>query len=450
MKKDDVVRLSIESLTPEGVGFARIEGRALTVKGALPGDTVDIRILGLRRHSARVRLEGIIEQGISRIDARCPHFGQCGGCVWQNVPYDDQCRLKAGLVNSALGSIPGIEPVKDITCIPSPDVFFYRNKMEFSWDSHPGEERSIRLGLHEAGRYDRIFDLERCLLQSELSNHAVKSTREFAIKHGLTTYGLKSHAGLLRFLMVRDGKNTGDLMVNLVTSGEDFPLAGHWADHIMNEIPEVTTVIRSINRSPGSVAVGEERTVLSGDGSITDSIGNYTFTISPDSFFQTNTAQARSLYDTIRSFCCLDGAQNLLDLYCGIGTIGLYCSGAARSVTGIEAVGDAVTDARRNAELNGANNCTFITGQVEKLLGESTGDFDVVVCDPPRAGIHPKAMNHLVRLRIPRMVYVSCNVKVMPGDLELLSMAGYRIKAVRVFDMSPHTPYVETVVLLEL
>ncbi len=450
MKKNDIVRIKIDRLTPDGCGFAEIEGKAATLKGALPGDVLDVRIMGLKRHSVRVRFEGIVEQAVDRIDAECAHFSRCGGCVWQNVPYSEQCRLKAGLVETALGSAPGLEPVEEIEIVPSPDIFFYRNKMEFSFDSPPGSDGKIKLGLHEAGRYDRVFDLQRCLLQSETSNRAVEVIRNFAVGNGLTAYGLKTHAGLLRFLMVREGKNTGDLMMNLVTSGEDFPLAGHFCDHIIKKIPEVTTIVGSINRKRGNAAVGEEREVLLGDGSIAENIGGFSFTISPDSFFQTNTAQAFNLYDTIRSFSRLDGTQRLLDLYCGTGTISIFCSEGARTVTGVESVGDAVEDARRNAELNGIANCTFIAGQVENLLDESMGDFDVVICDPPRAGIHPRAMNHLVRMRIPRMVYASCNVKAMPGDLEVLSMAGYRIRKVRAFDMSPHTPHVETVVLLEI
>ncbi|MCE5250578.1 23S rRNA (uracil(1939)-C(5))-methyltransferase RlmD [bacterium] len=450
MKRGDTVRIRIERLSTEGKGFACIEGRAVVIKGALPGDVADVRIMGLKRHSARVHLEGIVEQGVERVEAECPHFGRCGGCAWQDVPYGDQCRLKAGLVTDTLNTIPGIDYAGTVDCVPSPDIFFYRNKMEFSFDRSPGEERHAQLGLHETGRYDRVFDLERCLLQSDRSNRAVQTARDFAINHNLSVYGLKSHEGLLRFLMIRDGKNTGDFMVNVVTSGDDFPLAGAFAEHMAREIPETTAIVRSINRRTGSVAAGEEREVLRGKDMIEETIGGCAFRISPDSFFQTNTRQAFNLYNTIRSFCRPDGTQRLLDLYCGTGTIGIFCSDGVRTVTGVESVGDAVNDARMNAELNSAVNCTFIEGQVERFLDGCTGEFDVVVCDPPRAGIHPRAMNNLVRLRIPRMVYVSCNVKAMPADIELLAMAGYRVSEVRAFDMSPHTPHVETVVLLEL
>ena len=450
MKKNDIQRVRIERLTTRGKGYAVIEKRRLEVSGAMPGDLVDVRILGMKRHSARVRVEEIIEEGIERIEPQCQHFGICGGCVWQNVPYEAQCRLKAGMVERALASMPGENAPGDIECTPSPDTFFYRNKMEFSFDAPPRDGFVTMLGLHEAGRFDSVFNLERCLLQSEISNHVVCRTRDFALEHGLSVYGLKTHLGLLRFLTIRDGKNTGDLMVNLVTSGDDFPLVGDYAAMIGDIGDGMTTIMRSINSSKGSVAIGDECDILSGNGMITDRIGDYSFRISPNSFFQTNTSQAHNLYEAIRSFCRLDGTQRLLDLYCGTGTIGIYCSSEAKSVTGIELVESAVQDARVNVELNNVDNCMFIAGQVEKILHEDTGKFDVVVCDPPRAGIHPKAMDTLLRMRIPRMVYVSCNVRALPEDLATLSLAGYVIRDVAVFDMSPHTPHVETVVLLEI
>ncbi|MFC1528471.1 23S rRNA (uracil(1939)-C(5))-methyltransferase RlmD [Candidatus Latescibacterota bacterium] len=450
MKRGEIIRVQIDRLNPDGTGYAVAEGRKLSIKGILPGDEADVRVLSVKRHTARVKLETIISTGVERISPECPHFSYCGGCRWQDVPYNVQCRMKGDLVNTALAGVPGIEPVERIDVVPSPDVFFYRNKMEFSFDSPPPLQGKVFLGLHEAGKFDRVFDLEDCRLQSELSNRAVQVTRAFVMEQELSAYGLKSHEGLLRFLVVRDGKNTGDLMLNLVTSGEDFTAIKAFSERVVKDIPGVTTVIRSINRGKGSVAIGEEHDIFFGDGFIREHIGEYIFTISPDSFFQTNPRQTENLYNTIRDFSGLSGRENLLDLYCGTGTIGIYLAGMAKTVTGVETVESCIADAERNAELNDVSNITFLSGQVEKVIGETMGTFDVVVCDPPRAGLHPKALNKLLRLRIPRMVYVSCNIKAMPHDLEMLAMAGYRVKDVRAFDMSPHTPYVETVILLEI
>jgi len=450
MKRGELIRLTIEGLAPDGSGLAVKEGRKIAVRGALPGDEVDVRVLGVKRGTARVRLESVVSAGIERIDPRCPHFEHCGGCRWQNVPYEVQCCLKANLVRDSLANVPGMEIPANVEIVPSPDVFFYRNKMEFSFDAPPREEGRLFLGLHEAGRYDRVFDIDHCMLQSDVSNTLVSAARRFAEERGLTAYGLKSHKGLLRYLMVRDGKYTGDVMVNLVTSGEDFPDVGAFARVMSASVPEITTVIRSINRGKGGVTTGEEREILSGEGCIRESIGGQTFVVSPDSFFQTNPQQTVNLYACIGEFCDLSGCERLLDLYCGTGTIGLSLAAGAAHVTGIELVDDAIRDARVNAGLNGIDNIEFITGKVEDRIDESAGEFDVVVCDPPRAGIHPKALSHLLRLRIPRMVYVSCNIKALPKDLEMLAMAGYRLKDIRAFDMSPHTPHIETVVKLEI
>ena len=449
MQKGQILRIKINHLAPDGNGYAVVEGRTVPVKGALPGDEVDVCVRSLRRFSARVSLESIVSSEIQRIQPKCPHFSRCGGCIWQDVPYDVQCRLKKLLVGVALSGLCGVELPNDIGFRPSPDIFFYRNKMEFSFDEPP-QTGSLVLGLHESSRYDRVFDVTTCHLQSELSNRAVLLTRDFACRHGLKAYGIKSHEGLLRFLVVRDGKSTGEAMINLVTSGEEFKQIHDFCNCLVKEIPEITTVLRTINRRLGSVASGGEREILFGDGFIRERVGDYLFTISPDAFFQTNTHQTKQLYDTIREFSRLTGKERLLDLYCGTGTIGIYLAEKAAEVTGVELVPDAVRDSERNAHLNGVGNISFIAGQAERIVNESMDNFDVILCDPPRAGIHPKVMSWLVRMRIPRMIYVSCNVRAIPGDLETLVMAGYRVKDVRVFDMAPHTRHIETVLLLEI
>jgi len=452
MKKGETIRIPIEGLTPGGKGYAVVEGRTVTVTGALPGDEVDALVVSIRRHTARATLESFATEGFARIEPSCPHFFRCGGCTWQDVPYEVQCRMKALLVGNALKTVHGLDYGEDITVVPSPDEFFFRNKMEFSFDCPPSSEM-LRLGLHEPGRYDRVFDVTGCRLQSELSNRVVNFTREFVTDRGLSAYSLKSHGGLLRFLAVRDGKMTGEFMVNLVTSGEPFGCGLEYCDALARGIPGITTVVRTINRGVAGVAKGEDREILSGSGLIRERIGSFTFSISPDAFFQTNPRQTERLYDTIGDFSGLSGTERLLDLYCGTGTIGIYLAGRTGSVTGVESVEDAVADARRNAELNGVDTIRFVAGKAERVIGglaSSEEGYDVIVCDPPRAGIHPRVMDHLVRMRIPRMVYVSCNVGALPGDLETLLLAGYRVLNVMAFDMSPHSPHVETVIALEI
>lgn len=448
MKQGGTVQCTIASLGPDGAGRTMADGRLLTVKGALPGDEVEVRLSRVREDSAKGKLVRVLRHGVPRIGAACPHTPVCGGCRRQDVPYPRQLELKREQLRTALDAIPGYTPDEIPAVSPSPEVFYYRNKMEYSFDSPPRAGGRVFLGLHEAGRFDRVFDVAACRLQSETANLILDVTRRFAAEHGLSAYGLKSHRGLLRFLTVRTGANTGDLMVNLVTSGELFPDESAWMEQVLAAAPRITTIVRSISDSPGAVATGQERRVLFGNGWITDRIGAFTFRISPDSFFQTNTRQAEHLYETIREFCGLEGTGQLLDLYCGTGTIGIYLSREATSVTGVEAVEEAVADARTNAALNGVTNASFVAGEVERILDDGMGQFDAAVCDPPRPGLHPKAMKRLLRLDIPRIVYVSCNAKALPVDCAAMIDAGYRIRAVRAFDMSPHTPHLETVVLL--
>jgi 23S rRNA (uracil1939-C5)-methyltransferase len=449
MKQNDTYPVKIERLSAEGEGTVKIEHRSVTVRGTVPGDEAVIRIRSVKRHTATGEVVELTSPAVERVAPACPHFGVCGGCRRQDIPYDVQCALKAEIVRSALSEARGIGPVGDVEVLPSPDLYYYRNKMEYSFDSPPGANETF-LGLHKAGKFNQVFTVTDCRLLSERSNGILEWMRGFARERRLSVYGLKSHAGLLRYLVIREGKNTGEVMVNLVTSGDEFPQAEEFARALVAEFPEVTTVAHTINRQSGSTAFGQERRVLYGSGVIRDRIGRHIFSISPDAFFQTNTRQAEHLYDTVREFAGLTGKERLLDLYCGAGTIGISLADRALSVTGVEMVEDAVVDARRNAETNGIGNISFIAGAVESVLDERMGDFEVAVCDPPRVGIHPKALSVLAMLRIPHLVYVSCNIKALPRDLDTLALAGYRLNAVRVLDMAPHTPHIETVLNLAL
>ncbi len=449
MKCGDIFAITIERLNTDGEGTATIGGRSISVKGTIPGDKAVIRVRRMKRHAAFGELVELTSPAVERVEPGCPHFGVCGGCRWRDIPYETQCAIKAETVRNTLSEIPDIGSVPKSAFFPSPETLYYRNKMEFSFDSPPGVDE-MYLGLHEAGRYNRVFDVEDCSLQSKRSNAILERVRRFVRENGLSIYGLRSHAGLLRYLVIREGKNTGETLVNIVTSGEEFPLAGKFARMIVAEYPEVVTVVHTINRHSGSVATGQERRILYGPGVICDRIGERTFTISTDAFFQTNTRQAEHLYHTIREFAGLSGSERVLDLYCGTGTIGISLADQASAVVGLELVKDAVEDARRNAVLNGIGNIRFIAGPVEDVLNPGMGDFDVAVCDPPRAGIHPTAMNALAMLRIPRLVYVSCNIKTLPRDLKTLALAGYRLNTLRALDMAPHTPHIETVLGLTM
>ncbi len=445
-KRNSVVEVRIEGLGPNGRGIARAEGLTFEVADALPGDRVQARVGRVRGGAAEARTVAVLEPGLGRIPAVCAHFGTCGGCLWQGVAYEDQVRLKMGMVRDALGRL-GVEfPFEEATAAAEP--FFYRNKMEFSFGQQ-GDE--VVLGLHVRGKFDRVFDLQRCHLQSEASNRVVEAVRAFARSAGLRVYDLRSHRGLLRFVTVREGKGTGEVMVNLVTSEEPFPERAGVVEAVLRAAPEVVTVIHTVNRRKAQVATGDEVTVLHGEGFIRERLAEFTFRVSPTSFFQTNPRQAERLYDLVAEYSDLLRGERALDLYCGTGAIAMFLARQGGRVVGVESSEEAVRDALRNCAENRVEGCRFAPGDagpVLKQLRRQGERFDVAAVDPPRAGMHPGALQALIELAPPRIVYVSCNPEALATDVSRLLAAGYRAERARLVDLFPQTAHCETVVKL--
>jgi len=449
VKKNDIVELEISDLAYGGTGVARVEGFVVLVYGGIPGDVVKAQITKRKSNYAEAGILEVVRQSDLRIAPRCSHFGVCGGCTWQNLKYEDQLRFKTKEVRESLRHIGGFAdpPVRD--AFGSGDVFFYRNKMEYAFSPHP--EKKLVLGLHPRKRYDLVFDLEECFLQSEQANQIVDFVRRYARENDLPAYDHRTQSGLLRFLMVKEAKNTGTCMVNLVTYRGDFPQAGHLADAIMANFPRVKSVVRNINSKLAHIAVGEEEELLGGERIITERLGNFTFEISSNSFFQTNPKQAERLYDVVLHKSELQGEENVLDLYCGNGTISMFLATGAKTVTGVESVPETVENAKRNAELNGVANCEFILGEARKVLREFEQEkrsFDLVVTDPPRAGLHPKVVKSLLGVRPPKIIYVSCNPTTLARDLKILCEGDYSLAEVQPVDMFPHTYHIESVAKL--
>ncbi|MSS70969.1 MAG: 23S rRNA (uracil(1939)-C(5))-methyltransferase RlmD [Candidatus Latescibacteria bacterium] len=445
-KRNQVVEVRIEGLGSNGRGLARAEGLTFSVADALPGDRVQARVGRVREGIVEARMTAMLEPGLRRIPAVCAHFGTCGGCLWQEVSYEDQVHLKAGMVRDALGRL-GIEfPFEDATAAAEP--FFYRNKMEFSFGQQGGE---VVLGLHVRGKFDQVFDLQRCHLQSEASNRIVDAVRAFARSAGLRVYDLMSHRGLLRFVTVREGKGTGEMMVNLVTSEDPFPEREAMAQAVLKAAPEVVTFVHTINRRKAQVATGEETTVLHGEGFIRERLEEFTFRISPASFFQTNPRQAERLYDLVAEYADLLPGERALDLYCGTGAIAMFLARRTGSVLGVESSGEAVRDALRNCAENRVEGCRFVAGDaalILKQLRKQGERFDVAAVDPPRAGMHSSALQGLIELAPPRIVYVSCNPEALATDVSRLTAAGYRAERARLVDLFPQTAHCEVVVKL--
>jgi len=443
MKRGDRVTVTIEALTPKGDGLTRCDGRDLIVPRTVPGDCVEVYL----RRKRRGRFDGVadeyLEHGLPRRDPPCPHFGICGGCRWQDLEYAHQLQLKEQLVQQALAG-RGLTPGELHPALPSPQEFYYRNKMEFSFGS--SRESGLELGLHMRGRYNRIFDLEACHLQSEVSNRVVDSFRRHCVARELPPYDLRSHEGLLRFLVVRETKQTGQTMVNLVVADYPSGPVDEVMEAVLDEIPEITTALVTLHTGKAQVAIGEEEFVIKGEGHMVERCGPLEYGISPASFFQTNTLQAERLYGLVEILAGPFDGKRVLDLYAGTGGISLQLARRAGTVVAVEQVAEAVADGRRNASRNGLENCELVALPAEVYLSElrpGEGGFQVVVVDPPRAGVHPKALRALAQLAPTTLVYVSCNPETFADDAALLVEEGYELEQVRPVDMFPHTPHCE-------
>jgi 23S rRNA (uracil1939-C5)-methyltransferase len=477
LKRGREVVLTLEAFADRGKSLARVGegdgGFVVFVAGAVPGDRVRARVFKRKRGFAEARLLEVLEASDLRTTPRCEYAATCGGCKWQHVEYPAQLAMKGEQAVSALtrarldlGAADVRPPLGAGDYDGSGGLFFYRNKMEFSfsamrwltdWEIATGEEldTDFALGLHVPGRFDKVLDLKACYLQSEWSARLVNGVRAFAKEHGWTPWHPREHTGYLRILAIRQSAHTGDRMVNLVTSHHDEGRMAAFADFLRVEFPEATTLVNTINSGVAQTAFGEAVHTVFGSGLIRDSIGPHTFEIASNAFFQTNTVAAEKLYAVAREFANLQPDDVVYDLYCGAGTISLFVADAVEKVVGVELVEEAVENARASAEANGVENCTFVAGDMLELfkpeLVEEHGRPDVLIVDPPRAGMHPKVVGQIAHLRPERIVYVSCNPQTQARDLAMLQeAAAYTIEAVQPVDMFPHTHHVESVVGLRL
>ena len=462
MRRGDSVELEIEKFADRGKSLARCDGYVVFVPGAVPGDRVRARIRTAKKKFAEANLEELLTPSPLRTQPRCFYFGTCGGCKWQHVEYDAQLAAKSESVREALVHSGGFVDLEMRPAIGSEKTYYYRNKMEFSFSAgrwltteevQSGKEfdTSFALGLHVPGNFEKVLDIHACHLQSELSVRIVNSMRDFARAHSWEPWNTRKHVGFLRHLVIRTGERTGEVMVNLVTNGFDSDRIGQLSLHLRDEFPEVTTFVNTINTTVAQTAFGEEIHTIHGPGVIHDRIGPHTFEIAANAFFQTNTAQAERLYEVTREFSELKSDDVVYDLYCGAGTIAIFVAGHVRKVVGVELVQEAVDNAIANAAANGVDNCTFVAGDMLALFSKDFmrqyGEPDVLIVDPPRAGMHPKIVQRIADIGPARFVYVSCNPQTQARDLKMLADV-YRVEVVQPVDMFPHTHHVESVVKL--
>lgn len=455
----DVATLDEKGL---GLGVHRLpDGRecAVRLRGALPGQRVRATAVTRRRQAVEARLDTVLVESPDAAAPRCAHFGPCGGCTFQHLAYGAQLAWKRERVAAALAALIAPERVEPVLGMASP--WRYRNKLDFTFGARrwrvPGEadgaDAAFALGFHVPGMWSKVLDVASCAIAFEGADEVLGTIRELARERGLTPWDTKAHSGLLRHVVLRRGIRTGQTMLVLVTSERAADLVEPLAAEVLARHPALTTVVQDVTARASSVAVGEVQHVLHGPGTIDEVLLGRTFTLSPHSFFQTNTLQAERLFEVAREEARLTGRERLLDLYCGAGTIGLCLADRARDVLGFESVGAAVADARANAARNGVRSATFVEGDVLATLeahvrAGASARADVVVLDPPRAGLHPRLAPLVGALGAPRIVYVSCNPMSAARDVAALAAEGYAVDRVRPVDLFPHTPHVETVVSL--
>jgi 23S rRNA (uracil1939-C5)-methyltransferase len=458
VKKNGVYPVVIDSLAFGGKGVARKDDYVIFVNRAIPGDRINARIIKRKKNYAEAIIDSFIEKSADRLTAPCTYFDFCGGCTWQNLSYENQLKFKTQIVKDALKQLSAINPQVILPILPSANSFSYRNKMEFSFAEKkwltPRDlkddsiKKDFALGLHVPGTFDKIIHIENCMLQSENANSILKFVSEFSLKNKLQPYGLRSHEGLMRFLVIRESALTREIMVNIVTAYPDNRLE-KLAHELCNAFPFIRGVINNINSKKAQIAVGEKEFVLAGEATIEDEIYPFKFEISANAFFQTNTQQAKELYAKVMEFAEVGADETALDLYCGTGTISLFLAQKCKQVFGFEISADAVQNAQTNAKKYQFENIKFIAGDVIHNMGNLQFKPQLIVTDPPRSGMHQHVVESILNLAPEKIVYVSCNPTTMARDLKILNQK-YSVDKVQPVDMFPQTYHIECVTRLTL
>jgi 23S rRNA (uracil1939-C5)-methyltransferase len=440
VERGDELELTVESLAFGGAGVARRDGYVVFVRDAIPGDVVRAVVTKRKKAYAEARTVALLEAGPERIDAVAAH----PGAPWQVLPYERQVEIKAEQVREALARIGHLDGYELEPIVPAVQQWRYRNKLEYSFGT--ADDGALICGFHAPGSWERIEQVDDCLLASEAGNEARRAALRWCREHGLAAYDRRAQTGLLRNLVVREGRRTGELQVRIVTSDEPLDLDG-FADAL-----GVDSVLWTRALDVGETTAGGVTEVLHGTEAIEEELGGLRFRVSADAFFQTNTEMAERLYATAGEYAGLQGWERVYDLFCGIGTIGLSLAPRSGEVWGLEIVEEAIADAIANARSNEIDNVQFFAGDVRlalRELVERAGRPDVLVVDPPRAGLSAKIVRRIIEAAPTRVVYVSCNPTTLAPNAAQLVEAGYALRRVRPVDMFPQTPHIECVALLE-
>jgi 23S rRNA (uracil1939-C5)-methyltransferase len=463
MKKGAIIdSMEITGISSEGKGVGRVNGQVVFVKETAPGDVVQVKVIGKKKKFLEAYVEEFHQKSSERSEPFCEHFGLCGGCKWQHMQYDAQLKYKQGHVEENLRKLSGLELPEIKPILGSEKTSFYRNKLEFTFSNfrwltkeeiNSGEEHvRTGLGFHIPKQFNKIINVNKCHLQPDPSNEIRLAVKDFSDKHDIPFFDVKKQEGFLRNLAIRTA-STGDVMVILQVYYRDQELLDLVMNFLKREFPQITSLMFVVNEKGNDSFSDLEVELFAGNDYIMEQMGDLKFKIGPKSFYQTNSEQAHELYKVAAEFAELKGDELVYDLYTGTGTIANFVARSAKKVVGIEYVEDAIADAKINSEINGITNTDFYAGDMKDLLANEFinqhGKPDVIITDPPRAGMHPRVTQLLADLKADRIVYVSCNPATQARDLEVLGQS-YDVVKIQPVDMFPQTQHVENVVLLKL
>ncbi len=470
IKNQVLERVLVEDYAAEGRSLSRVDGKVIFIEGAVPGDIADVLLVKNKKDWAEGKAIRIHTLSANRTEPFCSHFGVCGGCKWQMLPYEQQLAYKQNEVEQNLRRLGHIDLPPVMPILGCDKTVRYRNKLEFTFSNHryktwdeiqrdalPLQPRGERkedpaLGFHVPRIFDKVIDITTCHLMDEPANLIKNTVRDFSIQQGYPFYDIRQHTGWLRNLIIRVC-TTGEVMVNICLAYEAKKEQQRLMDHLLARVPSITALLYTINAKRNDSIYDLEPEIYHGKGYITEQLEDFRFKIGPKSFFQTNSRQGEKLYQVAREFAALTGNETVYDLYCGTGSIGIFLSKQAKKIIGVELVPEAIADAKENALLNNIGHAGFFAGDVIEICSDAFfmqhGKPDVIITDPPRAGMHNKLVQKILEMEAPLVVYVSCNSATQARDLHLLHEK-YEVTRVQPVDMFPHTHHIENVVQLKL
>ena len=456
LKRGQEIKLKISDLAFGGKGISKKDDLVFFVKDAIPNQEVIAKISKIKKKYAEAYSIETLKDSTDQVNPVCEHFKWCGGCTTQQLDYQKQLHYKQKQVSDILNKIGGEKNLDINTIIGCENTFFYRNKMEYTFSGIPwyiGDESydDVIIGLHVPKRFDKILNINKCHINHEVFNDILKISKEVAVKEKMIPYHVRKHTGFLRFLVIRIGIHTNEVMVNLVTAGYKPKIIKPLVDALVDGIPNIKSIVNTINNQKSNIASGTSK-LLYGNECINEKIGDYTFKISANSFFQTNSYQVKTLYDYIIKTADFKQSDIVYDLYCGTGTIGIYVSSFVKKVYGIEIVKDAIKDAKFNAKKNNIKNISFYDSDIKDFFTDQNTKIDkpnTIIIDPPRPGLHPNVVKDIIKLSPSKIIYVSCNPSTQARDVKIFLEDSYKISDIQPIDMFPHTPHIECIITLK-